>query len=173
MKLIHCTHGEHAQEILSILNESIVHGTAVYDYKPRPLSSMAAWFATKQANNFPVIGLRSDDGRLLGFATYGNFRGWPAYKYTAELSLYIEPGSRGKGLGDRLLTELIDVAQERQLHVLIGGIDASNAASIALHEKHGFTLCGTVRQCGFKFGKWLDLSLYQRILKTPTDPIDG
>jgi phosphinothricin acetyltransferase len=173
MELIQCTYQDHAEAILSILNEAIVNSTTVYDYKPRSLSSMEPWFATKQTHNFPVIGLSSNAGRLLGFATYGIFRAWPAYKYTAELSLYVEPPSRGKGLGDRLLTELVRIAEQRQLHVLVGGIDASNAPSIALHEKHGFTHCGTVRQCGFKFGQWLDLAFYQLTLKTPIDPVDG
>ncbi|MDR1968254.1 MAG: GNAT family N-acetyltransferase [Burkholderiaceae bacterium] len=173
MELIHCTYQDHAEAILSILNESIIHSTAVYDYQPRPLSSMAPWFAAKQAHDFPVIGARSDAGHLLGFATYGTFRAWPAYKYTAELSLYVEPSSRGQGVGDRLLAELIRVAAERQLHVLIGGIDASNAVSMALHRKHGFSHCGTVRQCGFKFGQWLDLAFYPLVLKTPADPVDG
>jgi phosphinothricin acetyltransferase len=69
--------------------------------------------------------------------------------------------------------EIIALAQGQDYHVLIGGIDATNAASIKLHEELGFTHCGTVRQAGFKFGKWLDLVFYQLILPTPAQPVDG
>ena len=82
MKLIPCTHEQHAQPILDILNEAIANSTALYDYKPRTLDSMAGWFKAKEAGNFPVLGLVSDAGELLGFASYGSFRAWPAYKYT-------------------------------------------------------------------------------------------
>jgi L-amino acid N-acyltransferase len=71
------------------------------------------------------------------------------------------------------MRQLIEAAREQQYHVMIGGIDISNAASIALHEKLGFTHAGTIRQAGFKFGKWLDLGFYQLILDTPQHPVDG
>jgi L-amino acid N-acyltransferase len=71
------------------------------------------------------------------------------------------------------LEEVIAAARAQDYHVLIGGIDATNAASIALHERLGFTHCGTIRQAGFKFGRWLDLAFYQLILTTPLKPIDG
>jgi phosphinothricin acetyltransferase len=72
-----------------------------------------------------------------------------------------------------LLEALIAAAIEQDYHVMVGGIDASNAVSIKLHESLGFTHCGTVEQAGFKFGRWLDLAFYQKILTTPTAPVDG
>jgi phosphinothricin acetyltransferase len=80
---------------------------------------------------------------------------------------------RGQGVGKRLLQELIAVAQRQDYHVLVGGIDAANVVSIRLHERLGFVHCGTVRQAGFKFGRWLDLAFYQLILSTPLAPVDG
>ena len=71
------------------------------------------------------------------------------------------------------MRRLIDDAQARELHVLIGGIDATNAESIALHEQLGFRHSGTIAQTGFKFGRWLDLAFYQLILPTPRQPVDG
>jgi L-amino acid N-acyltransferase len=71
------------------------------------------------------------------------------------------------------MQQLITVAQQQNYHTLIGGIDMSNASSIALHEKLGFTHAGTIKQAGFKFGQWLDLGFYQLVLETPTRPIDG
>jgi phosphinothricin acetyltransferase len=72
-----------------------------------------------------------------------------------------------------LLVELIAVAQQQGYHVLVGGIDAQNAASIQLHRKLGFQEAGTLRQVGFKFGRWLDLVFYQLVLPTPEHPCDG
>lgn len=173
MNLVPCTEERHAGAILDIFNEAIVNSTALYDYKPRPPESMVGWFATKRANGFPVIGLEDEAGTLLGFASYGTFRAWPAYKYSVEHSIYIHHTQRGRGLGRVLLDAIVTEAREREVHTLIGGIDASNAASIALHVSRGFEYAGTIRQAGFKFGRWLDLAFYQRILDTPAQPADG
>ncbi|MBL0729978.1 GNAT family N-acetyltransferase [Piscinibacter sp. HJYY11] len=173
MKLIDCTEDRHAAAILEIFNDAIVSSTALYDYKPRAPESMVAWFATKRANGFPVIGVKDEAGTLLGFASYGTFRAWPAYKYSVEHSIYIHRDHRGRGLGRTLLQAIVDAARERQVHTLIGGIDAANDASIALHRAMGFEHAGTIRQAGFKFGRWLDLAFYQRILETPAQPVDG
>jgi len=96
---VHCTHERHAPAILAIFNEAIVNSTALYDYQPRPLESMKTWFDTKQQGNFPVIGLEDSQGQLLAFGSYGTFRAWPAYKYTAEHSVYVHRDHRGRGLG--------------------------------------------------------------------------
>jgi L-amino acid N-acyltransferase len=173
MRKIYCEEHKHSAAILAIFNDAIVNSTALYDYKPRVIESMAQWFVTKTLNNFPVIGLESDEGELMGFASYGIFRAFPAYKYTIEHSVYVHKDHRGKGIGALLLKALIEEAQTRNVHVMVGGIDASNQASIALHEKFGFTHSGTVREAGFKFGRWLDLAFYQKTLKTPAQPIDG
>jgi len=173
MKLVTCTEERHAGAILDIFNEAIVNSTALYDYKPRPPESMVTWFATKRANGFPVIGLEDEAGTLLGFASYGTFRAWPAYKYTVEHSIYLHHTQRGRGLGKVLLEAIVAAAQEREVHVMVGGIDAANAASIALHTRMGFTHAGTIRQAGFKFGRWLDLAFYQLVLETPEQPVDG
>ncbi|HEY3390644.1 MAG TPA: GNAT family N-acetyltransferase [Prolixibacteraceae bacterium] len=164
-----CTENQ-LPEILEILNEAILHSTALYDYKPRTMDNMKTWYMAKQHGNFPVIGLFDIDDTLLGFSSYGSFRNWPAYKYTVEHSIYIRSDRRGQGLGTILLKEIIKSAEEQDYHVLIGGIDASNNVSIQLHEKEGFIFCGTINHAGFKFGKWLNLSFYQLILKTPEYP---
>ena len=170
---VQCTQARHASQILAILNESIVNSTAIYDYAVREPQAIDAWFAAKTAGAYPVLGLEADDGELLAFASYGAFRGWAAYKYTVEHSVYVHHAHRGQGLGEQLLRELIRHARNQQLHVLIGGLDASNAASIALHRKLGFRHVGTVHQAGYKFGRWLDLAFYQLILPTPDHPVDG
>jgi len=173
MKLVQCDPRHHAEAILAIFNEAIAHSTALYDYKPRTMETMQAWFEAKAKGNYPVIGLESESGELAGFATYGTFRAWPAYKYSVEHSVYVDVRFRRRGLGRRLLEELILAAERQNYHVLIGAIDAANTASITLHERLGFKPCGTIRQAGFKFGRWLDLSFYQLTLSTPARPLDG
>lgn len=170
---IRCDAGNHAAAILDILNDAIVTSTALYDYKPRTLDNMMSWFNAKEAGRFPVIGAVNEAGTLMGFASYGTFRAWPAYKYSVEHSVYVHRDHRGKGLAMSLMRELIAVAESQDYHVMIGGIDVTNAASIALHEKLGFTHAGTIREAGFKFGRWLDLAFYQKILRTPAMPVDG
>lgn len=173
MKFVSCTHDRHAPAILAIFNEAILNSTALYDYHPRTPESMVNWFNAKEAGGFPVIGVESDTGELMAFASYGIFRAFPAYKYSVEHSVYVEKNHRGKGLGLLLMQRLIELAREQDLHVMVGGIDAANAASIALHRKLGFEHAGTIRQAGFKFGRWLDLAYYQLILETPRVPVDG
>lgn len=172
MRLIHCTEVEHAPAILAIFNEAIANSTALWEYQPRPPQAMKAWFATKRDHNFPVIGLE-DEGQLLGFASWGHFRAFAAYKYTVEHSIYVHRDHRGKGAGRVLLQALVGLAQERGVHTMVGGIDATNEASIGLHRSLGFEHAGTVAQAGFKFGRWLDLSFYQRVFETPSEPVDG
>ena len=173
MKLISCTYQEHAPAILEILNDAILNTTAIYDYVPRPLESMVGWFKGKEAGGFPVIGAVDNHGTLLGFASYGSFRAWPAYKYSVEHSIYVGRVHRRKGLGGLFLQALIDDARSKGFHNLVAGIDAENTPSIALHRRYGFEHSGTIKHAGFKFGQWLDLAFYQRILNTPLSPVDG
>lgn len=172
MLFVACTCEAHAGAILDIFNEAIVNSTALYDYKSRTPESMISWFEAKKAGSYPVIGAVDSDGTLLGFASFGVFRPWPAYKYTVEHSVYVHKDHRGKGLGLALMQKLITEAKNQQYHTLIGGIDITNSGSIALHEKLGFVHVGTIAQAAFKFGKWLDLGFYQLVLETPDDPVD-
>ena len=173
MRLIDCNESRHASAILDIFNEAIANSTALYDYRPRQPESMVGWFATKRAGGFPVIGVEDADGTLMGFASYGTFRAWPAFKYSVEHSIYVHQDHRGKGLGRKLLEAIVARAEEQGVHVLVGAIDLSNSASIELHKRLGFEHCGTIKQAAFKFGRWLDLAFMQKTLATPLQPVDG
>jgi phosphinothricin acetyltransferase len=172
MNIISCDE-TYSGQILAIFNEAIVTSTALYDYQPRRPEAMAAWFEAKRKGNFPVLAAVAENGELLGFASYGVFRAFPAYKYTVEHSVYVAAGHRGQGIGKRLLREIVAQAERQNYHVLVGCIDSLNAASIAMHCAFGFQHAGTIRHAGFKFGAWLDLDLYQLILRTPAAPADG
>jgi L-amino acid N-acyltransferase YncA len=172
MKLI-CCDRTHLAEIQAIFNEAIANSTALYEYVPRSAERMAGWFDAKEQGKYPVIGAVSGTGELMGFASYGPFRLFPAYKYTVEHSVYVAAPFRGRGVGKMLLREVITAARSQEYHAMIGAIDARNATSIALHRSHGFHHGGTLRQVGFKFGEWLDLEFYQLLLPTPPQPVDG
>ena len=172
MQIVTCTYDAHAGEILAILNDAIRHTTALYDYRPREIESMREWFSAKADGRYPVLGAVGEAGGLLGFASYGAFRAWPAYKYTVEHSVYVHRAHRGRGIGRELMRRLIAVAADQGYHVLVGGIDAANGGSIAFHQALGFVHAGTVREVGFKFGRWLDLAFYQLVLDGPEAPED-
>lgn len=174
MHCVDCTFERHAPAILAIFNEAIANSTALWDYAPRSPEQMQAWFVAKRAGRFPIIGLQADDGTLAAFGSWGPFRAFPAYKYTVEHSVYVHPARRGQGLGRRVMQALIDEAERRgDVHVMVGAIEAGNAASLALHDSLGFQRVGRMPQVGFKFGRWLDLALVQKVLAGPAQPQDG
>jgi len=157
--------------ILEIYNDAIVNTTAVYDYRPHTIDDRMAWYEKKVADGFPVL-VFEENSLVIGFATFGPFRAWPAYKYTIEHSVYVHPSHRGKRVGSKLLRELIKIANGRGYATMVAGIDAGNEISRILHERVGFRECGTIQRAGYKFGKWLDLTLYQYELQGPEAPRD-
>ncbi|RCU51019.1 N-acetyltransferase [Corallincola holothuriorum] len=163
-KLVDCNMSEHGAVIREIFNDAILNSTALYEYQPRSEGDIAQWFQHKLTAGHPVIGAVDEQGYLQGFASYGLFRDKPAANQTMEHSVYIHPQHRGLGLGELLLRALIKRAEQQSVHVLVGAIDADNSASIRLHEKLGFVHAGTLTESAFKFDRWLDLALYQKVL---------
>ena len=151
-------------KILEIVNHSILHTTANYNYDIQTLEIQTKWFEDKKTKNMPVV-VADLDGEVVGFGSYGQFREKIGYQYTVEHSVYVVDNVIGKGIGTKLLTELIRLAKEQGFHVMIGAIDGDNKGSIAFHEKFGFTAIGTIREVGYKFDHWLDLVFMQLILK--------
>ncbi len=157
--------------IQEIYNEAIVNTTAVYDYKPYTMAARLAWYEEKRKAGLPVL-VFEENNLVNGFATFGPFRAKPAYKYTIEHSVYVHNQHQGKGIGTRLMQELIKLANAKGYATMIAGIDAGNLGSRAMHEKMGFILAGTICKAGYKFGRWLDLSLYQYELAGPANPVE-
>ena len=154
------------EDILDIYNEVIINTTAVYSENPHTLQMRTDWFNDRINNNFPVY-VAEQDGKIAGFSSYGHFRVWPCYRYTVEVSVYVEKSFRGKGISKKLLSVLIDQAKEKGIHAVIAGISADNETSINLHRFFGFAEVAHFKEVGYKFGRWLDLKFFQIILGYP------
>lgn len=158
--------------ILGIYNEAIRGTTAVYHYEEKTLEERQEWFMAKGISGEPIL-VFEESGHVLGFATFGVFRPWPAFKYTIEHSIYVAGAGKSKGIGSALLAALIDIASDTGYKTMVAGIDTSNPGSIRLHEKFGFAQSGMIRNAGYKFGRWLDLAFYQLDLSGPSDPTEA
>jgi L-amino acid N-acyltransferase YncA len=149
--------------IVAITNQAIVHTTAMWSLHPVTLEARQSWMRERVARGFPVI-VAEEEGVVLGFASFGDFRPFEGFLHTVEHSLYVAPPAQGRGVGRALLFELIVRARELNIHVMVAGIDASNTGSIALHERLGFEDGGCLREVGRKFDRWLDLRFMQKRL---------
>jgi len=149
--------------ILEITNEAILNTTAIWDWAPMTLDQRLGWYRERVGRGFPVI-VAEDAGRVTGFGAYGAYHAKEGYKYTVEHSVYVAPEAHGRGIGTQLLASLIQHATAKGMRIMVGAIDASNTASIALHKKAGFVEAGIIREAGWKFGRWLDALYMQKFL---------
>ncbi|HUK35651.1 MAG TPA: GNAT family N-acetyltransferase [Vicinamibacterales bacterium] len=156
-------------DILAIYNHAIEYTTAVFEYRPHTIEMRREWLRAKQAASLPVLAA-VDSGRVVGFASYGPFRAWPAYKYSVELSVYVDVNARGRGVGTSLVRAILDDARAHEIHVVMAGITADNDVSLRLHQRLGFVEVAHIPQVGYKFGQWLDLKFLQRMMDGPLRP---
>jgi L-amino acid N-acyltransferase len=153
--------------ILAIYNEVIATSTAIYTSAPTTLEERRAWFEARTGQGYPVL-VATDDGGIRGFSSFGDWRGaWPGYRFTVEHSIHVRADTRGTGVGRVLVEALFPRALAMDKHVMIGGVDAANAASLRFHERLGFEKVALFREVGNKFGRWLDLVFMQRFLDAP------
>lgn len=143
--------------IRDIYNHAVEHTTAIWNEVLIDLDNRRAWMELRRARGFPVL-VAELDGKVAGYASYGDWRAFDGYRHTVEHSVYVEKDSRGAGIGRKLMQALIERARAGRVHVMIAAIEAENRASIALHESLGFRLVGVHREVGTKFGRWLDLA---------------
>jgi L-amino acid N-acyltransferase YncA len=149
--------------MLTIYNDVIATTTAVYRDDPATLDDRVAWWRERVAHRCPVL-VAVAGGEVVGFASFGDFRAWPGYRFTVEHSVHVRADWRGRGVGHALMVPLLDRARALGKHVMVAGVDADNAGSIRFHERLGFERTGHLREVGFKFDRRLDLVFLQRIL---------
>ena len=159
-------------DILRIYNQAIEKTTAVFEYRAHTIEMRREWFRAKKAASLPVL-VAEESGAVRGFASYGPFRAWPAYKYSVELSVYVDEAARGRGTGTALVQGILTHARDSDVHVVMAGITSDNAVSLRLHEKLGFTEVAHIPEVGYKFGRWLDLKFLQIMLDGPQRPTDS
>jgi L-amino acid N-acyltransferase YncA len=146
--------------IAAIYNDVLLTSTAIYTEQPTTVAERIEWWRARIRQNYPTL-VACEGGSVIGFSSFGDFRAWPGYRYTVEHSVHVDAGWRGKGAGSALLQALIPRAAALGKHVMIGGIDAENAASLRLHERLGFERVAHFKEVGFKFGRFLDLVFVQ------------
>lgn len=143
--------------IRDIYNHAVEHTTAIWNEVLIDVDNRRVWLELRRAKGFPVL-VAEKDGKVAGYASYGDWRAFDGYRHTVEHSVYVDKDLRGGGIGKQLMLELIARAKAADMHVMIAAIEAENKASIALHERLGFRLVGIHREVGIKFGRWLDLA---------------
>ncbi|WP_394790226.1 GNAT family N-acetyltransferase [Rhodoferax sp.] len=162
MPNIHPARDEDIDAITAIYTHHVLHGTGTFETTPPLAADMAARRADVLAKGLPYL-VAVDADKVLGFAYCSWFKPRPAYRFSAEDSIYLAPESSGKGLGRALLTELTIQAERvgvRKLIAVIG--DSANAGSIGVHRSLGFNQVGVLSACGWKFGRWLDVVLMEK-----------
>ncbi|MDP2764180.1 MAG: N-acetyltransferase family protein [Brevundimonas sp.] len=152
----------------------VEYGTATFETTPPDLDEMTRRFAAVKQLALPWL-VAEVDGGFAGYAYASPFRPRPAYRYGVEVSIYVGDGARRRGVGRALLEALIAKARAMKLRHQISAISDSDtsAASIALHGALGFRHAGAYRQVGWKFERWLDVTLMQLDLNPDGDPPQG
>ncbi|QXT63539.1 GNAT family N-acetyltransferase [Tessaracoccus palaemonis] len=156
--------------ITEIYNTAGVGTTASYALDPVSVEDRRAWLEAHVVAEQPVLVLE-DDGEVVGYAAYGPFRSLAGYVHTVEHSVYIAEGRRAVGGGRMLMNALIDHALGRDVHVMVGVIDATNEASIEFHRRLGFEETGRLPEVGLKFGQWRTVVFMTLILDGGRDPL--
>jgi L-amino acid N-acyltransferase len=146
--------------VTDIYNEVLRTSTAIYRDEETTLEERVQWWQNQRQKGYPLLVAEEDD-EVLGFASYGDFRPWPGYRFTVEGSIHLRPDARRHGTGTLLLQDLIADARAAGKHMLIAGIDAENLPSQRFMEKIGAKRTAHLKEVGFKFGRYLDLLLYQ------------
>jgi L-amino acid N-acyltransferase YncA len=150
--------------VTDIYAEAVRVGTATFELVPPDLSEMTRRFQALVDNGFPYL-VAVLDGHVAGYAYAGPYRPRPAYRFTVENSVYLQPTVHRRGIGRHLLQELIAECAARGFRQMIAVIgDSANAASVGVHSRCGFEMIGTHTNVGLKFGRWLDTVMMQRAL---------
>jgi phosphinothricin acetyltransferase len=158
------------EEITAIYNDVLTHSTAIYNDRPATLEDRIAWWRARLDQHHPVL-VATDGQHVCGFASFGDFRSWPGYRFTVEGTVHVASQFRGLRVGSLLLKFLIEKARLAGKHSMIAGVDSENTASLAFLERYGFRRIGYLPEVGYKFDRFLNLVLLQYWLTPPVTPV--
>ncbi len=154
------------EAITTIFNQSIESTTASMHLEPRPVEEQCHWFEARDPRHVVLVGENSS--RVIGWAALGPWEQRAGYRDTAEVSVYVDASQHGRGIGNQLLSALIELARDSGFHTLIARIASGTRGSVRLHQKLGFQTIGTMREVGKKFGELVDVHLLQLMLDNRT-----
>jgi len=152
-----------AAAIRTIYNLEVTTATSTFDLVTRSLDDQVAWLEARSGAFSAIVAVDADD-TVVGFASLSPYKERAAYRTTVEDSVYVDRERSGQGIGQLLLSHVVDVARASGFHAVMARIEASGAASRALHARCGFELVGIEREVGRKFGRWLDVAVMQLVL---------
>jgi L-amino acid N-acyltransferase YncA len=161
--------------ITEIYNHEVAEATSTFDTEPRNDRSAREWYEAHQSATYPLI-VAEDDRKVVAWATLSPWSPRGGYLHTAEASLFVREGHRGKGVGTVLTRELISLAVSAGHHVLLARVEAGNRQSRSVLMSQGFRSVGVLHQVGRKFGRWLDNETFELVIKSgevPGDEAEG
>ncbi len=150
-------------DIATIYNHEVANSHATFDLEPPTLSYWEQRLAGAQAGDHLLVAVDTDED-VVGYAYSWSYRPRPAYDTTRETSIYLDPSVRGHGVGRRLYPALLDAMSASGVHTAVALVALPNPGSVRLHKACGFEHVGSMREVGFKFGQWVDVEWYQKML---------
>ncbi len=149
------------KDLLEIYNYEVVYGISTLDIHPKTLEEWKQWCDAHNKDNHPLI-VAEIGGHAAGYASLSSYREKEAYCSTVELSVYVAASYRKRGIADALMKVILDMAKEDEsIHMVVSVITGGNEASIRLHDKYGFTYCGSIHEVGVKFNEYRDIENYE------------
>lgn len=155
-----------AAPLAMIYNHFVQQTIVTFEEEPVSAAELARRMDSVWASALPWL-VAERDGTVLGYASASKWKERYGYRFSVEVSVYLAPDAGGQGIGSMLYTELFAQLASRGIHAAIGGIALPNDASVALHEKFGMRKVAHFEQTGFKFGRWVDVGYWERILMGP------
>jgi len=150
--------------ITRIYGHAVIKGTASFEIEPPTEAEMTHRYDVLREGKFPYL-VAEVEGAVAGYAYAGPYRTRPAYRWSVEDSIYVDPAAQRRGVGRALMTQLIQASEARGFRQMIAVIgDSAQIASIELHRAAGFYYVGNIQNVGYKFGRWLDSVIMQRPL---------
>jgi len=161
------------EAITAIYAHHVLHGTGTFEEEPPAAEDMAGRIARVQQSGWAWL-VAEEEGQVLGYAYFAQFRPRSAYRFAGEDSVYVRDDVRGQGVGKALVAALLERAEAagfRQMFAVIG--DSENVGSVGLHLSLGFRQVGVLRSAGVKFGRWVDVVFMQRAVGAGDADVPG